>query len=375
MATERYTYIDNIRIWMTVLVILHHAAVTYGAPGSWYYSEKGDSLLIGLTLTIFVATNQAFFMGFFFFLSSFFIPASYNKKGYTQFLLDRLKRLGIPLIFYTLILGPATIYIAIRYGNHMQLSFSDYYFHKEEWIDFGVLWFTAALLVFTFAYWIIQKWNEGKPTSPMQKPFPENRTIFLFALALGVITFTVRIFFNIGWTLKPLGFQFAHFTQYIALFIFGIVAYRNNWLQSITYEKGLFWRRVATLLLIIGFPAMYALKIFTNSPLEAFQGGVTIQSLFNSLWEQLMGISIILAFLGIARVKSTEQKALGKEMSRSAYAAYIIHPLILVSASVLLQDIQMNLLLKFLIVGCTSVVVTFGLSYIIVRLPLVKEVV
>src|SRR6478735_3172618 len=179
MTKERFTYIDNIRIWMTVLVILHHAAVTYGAPGGWYYSEKGDSLLVGLTLTVFVATNQAFFMGFFFFLSSFFIPASYEKKGSTKFILDRLKRLGIPLIFYTLILGPATIYIAIRYGNHMQLTFSDYYFHKEEWIDFGVLWFTAALLLFTFVYWTIQKWSEGRSTSPIQKSFPENRTIFL----------------------------------------------------------------------------------------------------------------------------------------------------------------------------------------------------
>src|SRR6478736_514570 len=233
MATERYTYIDNIRIWMTVLVILHHAAVTYGAPGGWYYSEKGDSLVVGLILTVFVATNQAFFMGFFFFLSSFFIPASYEKKGAARFILDRLKRLGIPLIFYTLVLGPATIYIAIRYGEHMQLSFSDYYFNKEEWIDFGVLWFTAALLVFTFAYWVIRKSNDRESTE--QKPFPENRTIFLFALTLGVITFCVRIFFNIGWTLKPLGFQFAHFTQYIALFVFGIVAYRNNWLQAISY--------------------------------------------------------------------------------------------------------------------------------------------
>ena len=375
MATERYTYIDNIRIWMTVLVILHHAAVTYGAPGGWYYSEKGDSLLVGLILTVFVATNQAFFMGFFFFLSSFFIPASYEKKGSIKFILDRLKRLGVPLIFYTLILGPATIYIAIRYGNHMQLSFSDYYFHKEEWIDFGVLWFTAALLVFTFVYWIVRKWKEGKPAPFIQKSLPGNRTIFLFALALGLITFSVRIFFNIGWTLKPLGFQFAHFTQYIALFIIGIIAYQNNWLQSITYEKGVFWRRIAVLLLVIGFPCMYALKILTNSPLEAFQGGMTIQSLFNSLWEQLMGISVILAFLGIASVKSTQQKASGKEMSRSAYAAYIIHPLILVSISVLLQDIHLNLLLKFLIAGCIAVIATFALSYVVVRLPLVKEVV
>jgi glucans biosynthesis protein C len=371
MATERYTYIDNIRIWMTVLVILHHAAVTYGAPGSWYYSEKGDSLLVGLVLTVFVATNQAFFMGFFFFLSSFFIPASYEKKGSSKFILDRLKRLGIPLIFYTLILGPATIYIAIRYGEDMQLSFSDYYFNKKDWIGFGVLWFTAALLLFTFVYWLIPKDKSG--SEPLA--FPKNRVIFLFAILLGIVSFLVRIFFPIGWTLDPLGFQLGHFTQYIALFVIGIVAFQNKWLQAITYETGMFWLKVAAITLFIGFPGIYSLKFITNSPIEVFQGGFTIYSLLVSLWEQLMGISIILAFLGIARVKATEQGALGKEMSRSAYAAYIIHPLILVLISVLLQDIQMHLLLKFVIVGCTAVITTFALSYILVRLPLVKEVV
>ncbi len=287
-------------------------------------------------------------------------------------MLDRLKRLGIPLIFYTLILGPATIYLAIHYGEDVQVSFIDYYLHREEWIGLGVLWFTAALLLFTCAYWVIRK-SGGTPHN--HHSFPANSTILIFTIGLGVITFIVRIFFHIGWTLKPFGFQLAHFPQYIALFTLGVVAHRNQWLNSITYEKGIFWLKMAAVFLFIGFPAVYSIKIITNSPLEAFQGGFSIQSLAVSLWEQLIGISIILAFLGIAKVKANEQKALGNEMSRGAYVAYIMHPLILVGGSVLLKDLQIDPLIKFLIVGVIVVVSTFAVSYVLVRTPLVKEVV
>ncbi|MEO1258629.1 MAG: hypothetical protein AAFZ15_07520 [Bacteroidota bacterium] len=30
-------YIDNLRIFLTALVVLHHLAITYGAPGDWFY--------------------------------------------------------------------------------------------------------------------------------------------------------------------------------------------------------------------------------------------------------------------------------------------------------------------------------------------------
>jgi glucan biosynthesis protein C len=62
-------------------------------------------------------------------------------------------------------------------------------------------------------------------------------------------------------------------------------------------------------------------------------------------------------------------------MSRSAYAVYIIHPLIVVSLSVLLRDFAVNPLLKFALVGSGSVIMAFAISYFLVRLPFVKEVV
>jgi peptidoglycan/LPS O-acetylase OafA/YrhL len=107
-ARGRLFYLDNLRIVLTVLVVLHHLGVTYGHIPVWYYHENppaGDAA--SSLLDLFVATNQMFFMGFFFLISGYFVPASYDRKGGKTFLKDRAIRLGIPLLAFLLILRPA----------------------------------------------------------------------------------------------------------------------------------------------------------------------------------------------------------------------------------------------------------------------------
>jgi glucans biosynthesis protein C len=82
VKAERLSYIDNIRIVLTALVILVHVAVTYGAVGDWTYTDPHPSdTLTEVLLTLFVIDCQSFFMGLFFFLAGFFTPGSYDRKG------------------------------------------------------------------------------------------------------------------------------------------------------------------------------------------------------------------------------------------------------------------------------------------------------
>jgi len=37
---QKLFYIDNVKIILTILVILHHTFITYGASGGWYYTQK-----------------------------------------------------------------------------------------------------------------------------------------------------------------------------------------------------------------------------------------------------------------------------------------------------------------------------------------------
>ena len=62
----RLAFIDNIRILLVILVVLHHLAVTYGGEGSWYYYEGRADTITAMVLTLFIVVNQASFMGFYF---------------------------------------------------------------------------------------------------------------------------------------------------------------------------------------------------------------------------------------------------------------------------------------------------------------------
>ena len=184
-------YIDNLRVLLTILVVMHHTFITYGAPGGWYFTDKTTNETALILMTLFVATNQAFFMGFFFFLSALFTEPSYEKKGAAKkFIADRLKRLGIPLLFYSFILSPIMNFLVYKFGYGKQANFFQYLGGYDDWIDPGVLWFVAALLLFTLIYVVIKKLTTK--TDHKTYAFPNNRTIFIVCIIVGRYKFSCK---------------------------------------------------------------------------------------------------------------------------------------------------------------------------------------
>ena len=371
-ASGKIYYIDQLKVLLTILVVMHHAFVTYGAPGGWYYAEKTTLMGALIPMTLFVSINQSYFMGFFFFLSAFFIPFSYHKKGAGVFVKDRLKRLGIPLLFYSFIFSPLLSYLVYYFAKGHQISYLEYLHGYDHWIDFGVLWFVLALLMFTLVYVGTKRWINAK--SPSAIPVPGPGMIFLFAVAIGIISFLVRIFFPVGWVLQPVGFQPGHFAQYIALFTLGLIAGRNNWLQTIPFRTG---QRMAlmAILLFLFFPVFYFIRVKLDIPISWYSGGLHWQSLLYAVWEQAIGFSIITALLCYGREYLNHTTVFFNHLSRAAFAVYIFHPLFLISISLMLQNLQQDPAVKLLIAAPAGVVGSFLLASLIVRIPGVRTII
>ena len=62
---QRMFYVDNLRIYLTVLVVLHHVAVAYGGSGGWPIKETPSDGISPILLLLFNAVNQSYFMAFF----------------------------------------------------------------------------------------------------------------------------------------------------------------------------------------------------------------------------------------------------------------------------------------------------------------------
>ncbi|HEY4198664.1 MAG TPA: acyltransferase [Mucilaginibacter sp.] len=366
-------YIDNLKVILIILVVLHHTFITYGAPGSWYYMQKTTQQGALIPMTLFVAVNQSFFMGFFFFLSAYFVRPSYQKKGASHFLKDRLIRLGIPLLFYSFIFSPVLNYIVYYFGKGHHITFMQFLGGYDDWVDFGVLWFVAALLLFTLLYVGWRKITTSREAEI--KPALSVGKVLLIATRIGVITFLVRLVFPVGWVLNPLGFQLGHFTQYIALFIGGILASKYHCLENITYIQGKIAVRIAGLLIAIIFPLFYVLLTTLKFPSSWFSGGFHGSALLYAMWEQLTGLCIIMALLGIGREKLNKNSALWSKLSRCAFAVYIFHPLVVVSVALILSSWTIDPAIKLLVAAPLVVVGSFLLGSAILLIPGVKRII
>lgn len=370
---KRMYYIDNIRILLTALVVLHHLAITYaGGPGLWYYIEPNPNPITNLVLTLFIATNQSFFMGMFFLISAFFLEKSMRRKSGREVLHDKLKRLGIPLLFYIFILSPLTMYLKARFEFGLDPTFVEF-FRTDGWLTFGPIWFVAALLLFTLVTvggGLVLKVPFLKTITPL----PNNRRLLLGVFFITIVSFLVRIEIPVGQTLDPFGFQLAHFTQYIVLFCVGFVASKNNWLEQITAADAKLWMRAVWVFMLVLFPAVFYFGGALTKGTDIFMGGLSWQSLAYSLWEQVVGIGIIIGLFSWYREKRNEQNGIQKTLSASAYTVYIFHTLILVGLSLAFRNVAISSTAKFLILAPIVLVSCFAISNIIRKLPVARGI-
>jgi hypothetical protein len=360
-APSRLFFIDNLRTFLIVLVFLDHLAITYGSPyGLWYYHEGQVGFPEAAIYGAFQSIVQAFFMGLLFFLAGYFTPPSFDRKGPKRFLKDRLIRLGIPLIIFAIFVEPVVDYgVALSMG--FQGSFLSY---LSTYLPFGLgpLWFVLALLVFDVAY-VIWRIFSSKPSKIYS--FPKKRVIFAFGLLIGIITFAVRIVFPIDWSVPVLAFIPAFFPQYIAFFIFGLIAYRSNWILSLPKETGNYWGSV-TSVLPIGVGVIFTVSMLTG---VSFLGGFTWLTAAYALWEQVFAVAISIWLVSWFRDKYNSQSRFLRILSDSSYAAYIIQAPVLVFLALSLQSIQLPLLLKFVLVSPIGVALCFLVAYLIKKAP------
>lgn len=365
-------YIDNIKILLTVLVVLHHTFITYGASGGWYYTQKTTHLGALVPMTMFVSINQSFFMGFFFLLAAYFTGPSYDRKGAAQFIADRLLRLGVPLLFYSFVFSPFLTYLVYYFAKGHHITYLQYLSGFDSWIGFGVLWFVAALLVFTLIYVLAR--SLFKITFKKPLPAPGAGAILLFAVLLGVISFLVRIAFPVGWVLKPLGFQLGHFPQYIALFVIGLLAYRNQWFEGLSEHTG---KRLAlsARLCLLFFPVFFIIRVTLDMPVAWYSGGFHWQSLLYAVWEQWIGLSILTALLSRGkRTWNSTSPLLGK-LARRSFAVYIFHPLVIIGLSLAVRNWAVDPAVKLLVVAPLAVLGSFLLATLILLIPGVKRII
>ena len=375
-ASARLAFIDNIRAFLTILVIAHHAGQTYGPTGGdWPVFAAERAGILGP----FFSVNAAFFMGLFFLISGYFLPGACDRKGAGPFLRDRALRLGLPLLVFGLaVFGPLTFLDYAGSPEGAGRSFPSYFFrvYLGEWrVEFAHLWFIAHLLVYAAGYAAWRRFarpaarRSGRPS-----PVPGPRAIALYTVALALATFAVRVRFPVDrWVnLGIVPVEIAHLPQYLSLFIIGVLAARGDWLRRLPTATGL-------TLLAIGLTEA-ALRYAYGSggrgllPGLLADGGFNRGSLVWSAWEAIICVGLCAGLLTLARERCNAQGAIRRGLAANAYAAYVLHLWPVVGLQFALASVALPPFAKFALVTLVGVPLSFALAALVRGLPRLGKV-
>jgi surface polysaccharide O-acyltransferase-like enzyme len=377
-ATTRLFFVDNIRVFLTILVILHHTMIIYAGSGSWgLYTEGRQDAITDALGGWFCGVNQAYFMSLFLLISAYFVPGSYDRKGASHFLKDRLIRLGIPLIIYSWIISPLS-YVVVTYVLTGQFLPWWRYLPGgglDAFIGAGPLWFVEVLLIFSLVYVAWRRFFRPTPPVPpvdTASPFPSGKAIVLFALLTGTGAYLVRLVFPVDWNFSLLNLQIPFFVLYIALFSVGLIAYRRNWLLALPDAAGKRWLGIAIALILLFMPlALIGGAAENDLP---FKGGLNWQALSYAMWEAFVCVAMCIGLIYLFRRYLNRQGRLAKFLSPNAYIAYIIHAQVITATALLLRNVDLYPLLKFGLAVLIAVPLSFVLGNLIRKLPYTDRV-
>ncbi|PMR59549.1 acyltransferase [Verrucosispora sp. ts21] len=378
--TQHLHHLDNLRVAMILMVVIHHAAQAYG-PADWWYFKGGQEASGLATLS---AVGGAFRMSLLFFVAAFFVPRATDRRGNWGFVRGRLKRLGIPFLVGSATIIPALMYVYYReYRGYPPISFPRYYLdvflgfgpQPADWtgpiwpdLQFGHLWFIQNLLAFSALY-VLFRWLGGllrrvRPITPSTR-IPDNRSLVIFTLTLAAVVFLVRIRYPLDqWV--PL-FEFiqaepARLAQYTAFFTAGVIAYRRDWLTRLPRSTGYTWLAIGA--------ALTAVLFWTGTDTPFFApGGASWASACWTLTETFLCVGLSIGLLTLFRDVFAGHNRLTRAMAASSYTIYIVHLPIVVALQFAFARAALPALVTFAAVATVGMAISVAAAVAIRRLP------
>jgi len=372
-SKPRFFYLDNLRSFVVLLVVVMHSNVTYSGMGSWYYTEArtGDLGLVSkLLFGLYGSFTQAWFMGILFFLSGALAARSLARRTPGAFARERLFRLGAPLLLYMVVVHPLTVYAFYDHGRFLHsISFWRFYtgFVMEGHVlsATGPLWFAEALLIFSLAYagWRFLR-KLGAPAASSEAP--RSARFALLALATGVAAFCIRQPWPTGTSV--LNLQFCYFASYITLFILGVHGGERGWFERVADCQGRRWLIAG----LIGIPAW--LVIILSSGAAHIEGGWHWQAAVYGLWEAFVAISMAIGLVVFFRRYAAWDNRFTRLLSKNAFRIYMFHTPVLVGISVALAGWHVPMLLKHAVVAPLACAASLLVAILLRYVPGLEEI-
>ncbi len=360
---RRIYFLDNLRSFIVVLVVIFHASMAYmpNAPWWWYVLDKQRNAFFDS----FVLINDVFMMPVMFFIAGYFAVKSLVKHSAGAFVRDKVMRLIIPWIFGVIFLAPAITYFIYVTRSQTPPPYLYYWFNlffgksyqQAHYWFLGVLALFCLLLAFIYA----SGWLK---TTPLKAIKPSSVFLAWFVV-IGTAGFlAVNTLVNdYEWVNVKYIFmiQPTRVVLYILYFMLGIYAYRRQWFVPGGYcPRPLKWS--------VGAIVTGALFLNGKAALASNSGLVVLAQ--NAFLHTLFCLCAVFALVGIFQRWVNSRSYIWRRLAANSYAIYFIHQFPVFFLNYALLDLPYGPFVKFFIAAGLAVIISYIISiFLLERIP------
>lgn len=368
--STRLASLDNLKVALVAGVIVGHVTMAWSGSGGWVFEEAPvREPLQGLLLMASI-TGVLFAMPLFFLIAGLFTPASLQRKGLRRFVVDRTVRLLTPVVFFVLVFTPP-----IEYVDPSNDGWPGDFWGFVPVVWWGQLppapgptWFLGVLLAFSVLYAVLR--TRWPPRTSASVPL-RTRHLVLAAFAVAASSFVLRL-------AVPLGEERWHVAigqapAWIVSFALGVLGAERGWFRPLEPTlarriRYVGWAAVALCVAVVG------VVVALGADSALFAGGGRWQSLVLATLEGVIVVTVPLWLVDLFQRRFDRQGAFGRQLSRAAYAAFLVHQAVLVGLVLLSRLVPWPPEPKYVTVCALGLVGSFGLGAAILRLPGVSRV-
>lgn len=384
----RLHFLDNIKVFLTFLVVLNHTADAFGCCGklSWMMVIGNYENSFKFSIRKLMIFNQSYFMCLFFFISGFFTAFSYKRKGRDAFVQGRVTRLLIPAWASFFMVNPFTFFLAQWTANSDLVYFP----------CLGATWFIYWLLFFEWIYVLLV--NEKTETSATTNaiPFPSTQKRWMWGLCLCglaqyVVSIGLRVSYFYGMPIASPGTLFSD----ILMFTAGTIAGEYGWIspeRTITEQLDISPWKLRFMVCLEGIVVMY----------QQFNRRNYLGHLVFFLAAGMLCVDVSVAYLQFFQDHVNQNWSF---LADGAYTVYLLHPLVTQACTSVFYKIydllypgaiqfdptvfgifvpstnhlygpgdgSVHLWIGFLVVLVVSNAILWPLSYYLCKLPILKR--
>jgi fucose 4-O-acetylase-like acetyltransferase len=283
---------------------------------------------------------------------------------------DRALRLGVPLVVYQFAFAPIVEYVDVQNKAGWEGGFPRFVWYSWQHFAPGPLWFLWVLLVFSIGYVALRAVVPARPHVPASPPA---RVLVAVGVFVAVASYRIRIRVQFGQEVIN-DFFLAQSPGWVAGFALGIVGAERGWFDRVLPAMSRVLFRVAW----AAAGAVAVLAPVTIGGLgwegEDLLTGGTWGSAVIAVLQGALVVAMSMWLVDVFRRRFNRQGRLLREMGRAAFAAYVLHQVVLVATVLATRHVGWPPELEWLAAASLAVVIAFGIGALLTRVPGVSHI-